>query len=357
MSLRVESSIVTIADIIQWDDRNELSLSPKYQRGIVWNENAKSYLIDTLIRGLPIPPIFIRQTTDIKTRKTFRDVIDGQQRLRSILGYINREEFAISKSHNDDFGGKRYSALPDETKELLLASKIFVVSVTTEVDAIIYDMFARLNSNNVRLNKQEVRNAVYWGEFKVFAYKLALESRWFFEKYGIMTDKDFTRMIDVELINSIAILFMNGIVDESNSLIEQTYKKYDNFFSDADYIREKTKFILTLIDKMFSDLDDLYIFKNKTYFYSLFAILVHFVYGINNLNIDRPAQFSKSGLEKNNNIDELNKCIMEFVVAFEKSKSDIADTSFVDFNTRRSTSKKEREKRIQLLYKHMVTYD
>ena len=79
---KATSKIVQISDIVQWSSKGELDLSPKYQRNSVWNEKAKAYLMDTIIRGLPIPPIFLRQKVDINTKTTSREIIDGQQRKR-----------------------------------------------------------------------------------------------------------------------------------------------------------------------------------------------------------------------------------------------------------------------------------
>ena len=67
---KITSKIVQISDIVQWSEKGELELSPKYQRNNVWNEKAKSYLIDTIIRGLPIHPIFLRQKVDINAKST-----------------------------------------------------------------------------------------------------------------------------------------------------------------------------------------------------------------------------------------------------------------------------------------------
>ena len=101
--------IIQISDIVQWDAKGELELSPKYQRNNVWNEKAKTYLIDTIIRGLPIPPIFLRQKVDVNTKSISREIIDGQQRIRAILEYVVGEKYAIKKSHNKEYGGKKYS--------------------------------------------------------------------------------------------------------------------------------------------------------------------------------------------------------------------------------------------------------
>ncbi|HEM5197160.1 TPA: DUF262 domain-containing protein, partial [Streptococcus suis] len=88
MGIKFNSKIIQINDIIEWYEKGELDYSPKYQRNSVWTQNAKSYLIDTIIRGLPIPPIFLRQKIDVGLRKTTREVIDGQQRLRAIIDYV-----------------------------------------------------------------------------------------------------------------------------------------------------------------------------------------------------------------------------------------------------------------------------
>ena len=67
---KTTAKIITVSDLVQWFTKKELELSPKYQRNNVWNEKAKAYLIDTIVRGLPIPPIFLRQTVDVNTKTT-----------------------------------------------------------------------------------------------------------------------------------------------------------------------------------------------------------------------------------------------------------------------------------------------
>ena len=97
----------SINDFRAWYERKELILSPKFQRRRVWSEKAKSYLIDTILRGLPIPPVFIREKIDIDISKSIREVIDGQQRLRAILDFLS-DGFKVLKitSHNFSSPGK-----------------------------------------------------------------------------------------------------------------------------------------------------------------------------------------------------------------------------------------------------------
>ena len=80
-----DSRTYSINDFVEWDGQKQLVLNPRFQRRAVWSEKAKSYLIDTIIRGKPIPKIFIRQKLNVTTKTSLREVVDGQQRLRTIL--------------------------------------------------------------------------------------------------------------------------------------------------------------------------------------------------------------------------------------------------------------------------------
>src|SRR6266478_459586 len=93
----------SIRDFEEWSERDELVLQPKFQRRDVWSDKARSYLMDTIIRGKPIPKIYMRQDINPKTRRTIREIVDGQQRLQTVLGFL-KGAFKISKAHNEDFG-------------------------------------------------------------------------------------------------------------------------------------------------------------------------------------------------------------------------------------------------------------
>ncbi len=94
-----DSRTYSVNDFLEWRDNDQLVLAPKFQRRAVWTDSARSFLLDTIVQGKPIPKIFIRQLVNPKTRKTIREVVDGQQRLRSILSYL-KDGFYISKKHN-----------------------------------------------------------------------------------------------------------------------------------------------------------------------------------------------------------------------------------------------------------------
>lgn len=73
----LEPTTYKISDFLSWYKSKKLILSPDFQRRLVWSENYKSYLIDTIIRGLPIPLIIIRdQLVSLEDYEPKREVVD-----------------------------------------------------------------------------------------------------------------------------------------------------------------------------------------------------------------------------------------------------------------------------------------
>jgi hypothetical protein len=110
-----------VADFLSWQRGGTLVLNPDFQRRSVWKKGAKSYLIDTIVRNLSIPIIFLRDLpADLQTLQAKREVVDGQQRLRTVLAYIapdsitnfdpGRDDFRIDSVHNGELGGKTFTA-------------------------------------------------------------------------------------------------------------------------------------------------------------------------------------------------------------------------------------------------------
>ncbi|TAK61878.1 MAG: DUF262 domain-containing protein, partial [Dehalococcoidia bacterium] len=161
----------TIADLYNWHNTGELDLSPRFQRRLVWSNAARSYLVDTVARGLPMPKIFYRMQIDPVAIKSVREVVDGQQRLRALFSFIDGE-FTVYASHNEDIGGRRFARLPEEVRDAILRYEITADLLIGATDTAVLQIFARINSYSVTLNDQEKRNAKFAGAFKSLAYDL-----------------------------------------------------------------------------------------------------------------------------------------------------------------------------------------
>lgn len=350
-----DSKIYSIGDFINWHTRRELSISPKYQRNPVWNTSAKSYLIDTIVRGLPFPQIYMRQTIDVKTKAIHREIIDGQQRLRTIIEYVNNE-FPILKSHNSEYANLTFDELPEDTRERFLQYGVVVEIINLKDDSKIYDMFARLNSNSISLNRQELRNAKYWGEFKVFVYQTASEWRNFFLEVKTFSDKDMSRMKDVEFITSLVIQLIDGIIEETPSKIDRYYSKYDDSFFESEIVKNKMDVILEVLQHLFSNISfSTDWFHRKNYMYTLFSVLNHQIFGISNMDVPRYSSFEKNSILSN--IGLLISRMMSFESEYERFNneqlydSDIVKDmiSFEKNHRTRTTSLNERINRVSIL--------
>jgi uncharacterized protein with ParB-like and HNH nuclease domain len=159
---RPERSSYTILDFIGWRSSKALVLVPKFQRRDVWTTPARSYLIDTLISGKPVPPIYLRvRQSDDKTH-TIREVVDGQQRIRAVLDYLDGK-YALSKSLDALYAGKRFSDLRPEEQDRIRSFSFICETLHGASDSDVLEIFARLNTYSVKLNSQELRNGKYSG--------------------------------------------------------------------------------------------------------------------------------------------------------------------------------------------------
>src|SRR5512147_2961474 len=107
MQQRFNTRNYSVRDFEEWSGREgELVLAPKFQRRSFWNPKARSYLIDTIIRGKPIPKLYMRQDVNPKNRRITREIVDGQQRLQTVLGYL-KDGFKVLRTHDDGdtYGG------------------------------------------------------------------------------------------------------------------------------------------------------------------------------------------------------------------------------------------------------------
>lgn len=306
-----DTKAYTVSDFLSWFDKKEIELSPKYQRSDVWDIHAKSYFIDSLIRGMPIPPIFIRLKPIISESKIIKEVIDGQQRLRAIFDFYNNR-VSILPSHSEKSEKATYEELSHDEQENFFLYDIPVQIVKTERDDLIYDMFSRLNSNNFTLNKQELRNAKYWGEFKSIVALLSTHSRTAFIENGVFKDKQLSRMKDCEFVGHLLVFILSGVTDGKDGTLERHYKEYDKNEIECNIAKSKYLNTFDNIIEVIASAECSY-FSRPVYFYTLFVVLHD-----TNTHIERAIEKVRvienkiEALEEGQMLDEDYKWIEEF---------------------------------------------
>ena len=143
--------------------RDEIHLNPSWQRGPVWPIAKQALLIDSILRGYDIPMIYLRECAPATPYKY--EVVDGQQRLRSLWNFID-EGYALPEDLDNvgkiDIAGKTYYGLPKTFRDRITDFIVVVAFVKNAREPEISRLFSRMQMG-VRLNPPELRNAVQTG--------------------------------------------------------------------------------------------------------------------------------------------------------------------------------------------------
>ena len=308
--ITIQSAPYSVSDFISWQRTKSLVLSPAFQRRLVWKAGAKSYLIDTILKGWPIPPIFLRELhSDMEELGPKREVVDGQQRLHTIISFVapnllkhfdpDVDAFTISRSHIPQYAGKGFGDLPREAQQRILDYRFTVHALPVETDdRQILQIFARMNATGVRLNAQEVRNAEYYGEFKGLCYQLAQEQLQRWREWRVFTEHQIARMVEVEFASELVMLMMQGITQKAKDTIDRFYRDHDTELPQAKELGRRFRNIFEVMAKRI-DFESVSAFRKSTVFYCLYAALYSVLYGLGSpLKRRSPKPLAKNVLDR-----------------------------------------------------------
>lgn len=210
-------------------------MNPQFQRGFVWTLVQASRLIESFLRGLPVPAVFFNR--EPKSQKLL--VIDGRQRLETIFSYFDHKwpdsdkQFCL-KGVDPKWLGKSFEDLDDPDK-IRLRDSVLRAMIVEQVDpkdnTSIYHIFERLNTGGTALTPQEIRNCVYHGVFNDLLNDLNKTEEW--RDILGRRNKD-KRMRDVEFILRFLALLHEG------KHYKKPMKKFLNDFM-AEYRFDKTQ--------------------------------------------------------------------------------------------------------------------
>ncbi|MBO7081922.1 MAG: hypothetical protein J6V99_07820 [Neisseriaceae bacterium] len=190
-------------------------------------------------------------------------------------------------------------------------------------------------------------------------YRLAGQYRDFFLDKHILSDRDCTRMNDAVLITSMIILLLKGIVDETPNSVDKIYNEFNDEFVERDSIEAKFVSIMEIIERVYEYfIGNLSCLSNKNYFFTFYAVIVNQMFGIENnhiLNSERNPDFSESLIT--NNIDTLYQMCGNFLNEYTENVVDSSSkqstksewATFVENNSKRTTSKNARLSRISFM--------
>lgn len=244
---------------IKWfadkDAAGLLQLRPGFQRRPVWNDEEKAFLIDSVLRGYPIPEIYVQSVeTDSGDRW---DVVDGQQRLRACLEFfagtfpITFDVNKLSPMHSLDdtpWYGKRFAELEDHQKTQFRRYKLIVRDLEEASDQQVRHVFHRLNQSNVVLNSQELRYSIYQGGLIDLAEKLVSHPAW--DHFRMFTKQQRRRMLDSEYISELVIGHLHFPQNKKDDL-DDYYRRYATVLPGSASIENRFDAVLRSLVKAF----------------------------------------------------------------------------------------------------------
>jgi hypothetical protein len=154
----------------KWEKKpSMLNLAPDFQRNLVWQPKQKSELIESILMGIPLPLIYVKED-----ERGVYIIVDGKQRLSTLFEFINNEFALTNLSILKDKNGCWFEDLtPMEQNKIEDCSLTLHVIKAPTSDRVTFDLFDRVNRGGTRLNNQEMRNALYQGHATELINRLA----------------------------------------------------------------------------------------------------------------------------------------------------------------------------------------
>ncbi|MEG5079704.1 DUF262 domain-containing protein [Microcoleus sp. AT8-B4] len=221
--IRTDSYSMSIGEWISLYESKEIDIHPEFQRLFRWSDFQKSRFIESILLGIPIPPIFVSQRDD-----GIWDVIDGLQRLSTIYEFVgilkpdNQEQDTFSAialqetTYLPSLKGKKWNDPDDKDNSLTQAqrllikrTKIYVYIVAKESDEMIkYELFQRLNTGGSIATPQEVRNCILLMLNKdLYNLMRSLANRHSFKSCIALSDRLYEEQYDMELVLRFILFF------------------------------------------------------------------------------------------------------------------------------------------------------
>ncbi len=216
MELTKTFSEKNIQDLILHYEQGLLNLEPSFQRKSVWSESDRKKLIESIFHGYPVPSIFLYKRNE--DGRVMYDVIDGKQRLESILmftrtGRFKRDAFECKLDLGDGTQSYTWPKIQKRFGDQAHAFKTYQIQ-TVEISgdfADIVNVFVRINSTGKPLTSGERRHARYFNSrFLKLAERLARRYEPKLVEAKVLSEQDVARMKGTELIAELLMSIHNA---------------------------------------------------------------------------------------------------------------------------------------------------
>lgn len=252
VSVFVDYNLNALSNLIS---ENIVDLKPEYQRRFRWDKKKQSKLIESFLMNVPIPSIFLNEDDYGKY-----SVIDGKQRLTAVHDFLTNKLKLEGLEVFSELNGMYYYDLNVSYQNVLKTRAILraIIILRQSDENIKYEVFRRLNTGGVSLNKQEIRNSAFPGPFNNLILKLSEDK--LFQRllriFDIKKSRLYKEMKDAELVLRF-FTFMDNVGHFSGNIsrkMDQFMNKHQKFSNDKinEFIKKFSQTI-NLVQYIFGD--------------------------------------------------------------------------------------------------------
>lgn len=160
---------MSFGEIISMYERNEIIINPDFQRLFRWGNEQQTRFIESLLLGIPIPPIFVAEISQGEDSGKW-ELVDGLQRVSTILSFFGKLKTLPEKNNWEllegglvkSLNGYKLNDLPLKYQLNIrrAACRIEIIKWNSKID-MRYELFKRINSYGETITEQELRNCIF----------------------------------------------------------------------------------------------------------------------------------------------------------------------------------------------------
>jgi hypothetical protein len=212
--IRTDDYQMSINEWISLYENEEIDIHPEFQRFFRWTNSQKTRLIESILLGIPIPPIFVSQRED-----GVWDVVDGLQRLSTIYEFVGKlkdedknllEPLVLDETdYLKNLKGKKWEDTDDSINSLTPAQRLLIKRAKIGANILLresdeiakYELFQRLNTGGSIATAQEVRNCILvMYNRDMFNWLKNLSENEMFQECIALSEKQNDEQYDIELL-------------------------------------------------------------------------------------------------------------------------------------------------------------
>ncbi len=274
-----------VRELINLVKEEKIIPRPEFQRRLVWTQKDKDRFLDTVLKGLPFPEIYLADgEVDLESGEGSQLLVDGLQRISTLIQYFEgSSELRVQTV-------PPYNALSNDEKRDYLQYEVAVRDLGTVTRDMIVDVFQRINATKYSLNDIEINNAVYDGALKHYAAEVGEGE--FFKINAVFNSTDYKRMGDLRFALSVVGTYITGYFNRDDAF-EDLLNRYNDDFPVKGEIDQRLGRVLAFIEECG--------FANNSRVWKkadLFTLLVELDLILNHHKVDVQPSFAVEALGK-----------------------------------------------------------